>query len=80
MDGYLRYFQDQDKAIACDTLFMPEHVKEIRMGVFVHVPEGHSIEHTIHIVCHDKHDWIMCASDSLDDALAWQFGIMKWCC
>jgi hypothetical protein len=73
-DGFLRYFENENKTIAENSLFLPEDVREVRIGACVDAPEGHSARHTITVVCTEKSDWIMCA-DSLDDALAWQYAL-----
>ncbi len=68
VDGYLRYFEDEKKTIAEDTLFLPDYAREIKIGMYQNAPEGHSTKHTIEIICNDKENWVLCA-DSLDDTL-----------
>jgi len=73
-DGYLRYFENENKSIAEDTLFVPEDVKSIKIGEFKSAPDGRSPDHVLELVCHERSNWALCA-DSVDDMLAWQFAI-----
>jgi hypothetical protein len=68
-EGYFRCFEDKDKPIAEHTLYMPNVVKEIKVGMSNKTPpDGHSSGHIIEIKCYEKDDWVLCA-DSLDDML-----------
>ena len=67
-DGYLRYFDNEDKPIAEDTLFVPEEVISIKIGQHKSAPAGHSSDHVLEIVCKDRDNWILCA-DGVDDML-----------
>lgn len=73
-DGYLRYFENENKLVAEDTIFLPEKAVAITVGpnASYHAkhdaPEGYSNQFLIEVVLHDNDYWLLCA-DSIDDML-----------
>lgn len=73
-DGYLRYFENPDKLIAEDTIFLPEKASSVSIGMNAKshskqdAPQGYSNDSLIEIVCRKNENWLLCA-DSVDDML-----------